>query len=100
MEFIFWIVFIGTIYSYFIYPVLLFLMKKRALPPSSLNKDDAQSVTLIITVHNEEARIAQKLDNALAIDYPSSQFEIMLPLMRLLITHMKLSLNMKMRVVV
>ncbi len=76
MEFIFWIVFIGTIYSYFIYPVILFLMKKRALPPSSLNKDDAQSVTLIITVHNEEARIAQKLDNALAIDYPSSQFEI------------------------
>ncbi|MCF6236507.1 MAG: glycosyltransferase family 2 protein [Gammaproteobacteria bacterium] len=76
MEFIFWIVFIGTIYSYFIYPVLLFLMKKRALPPSSLNKDDVQSVTLIITVHNEEARIAQKLDNALAIDYPSSQFEI------------------------
>ena len=77
MEFIFWIVFIGTIYSYFIYPVILFFMKKKRSSRGSLNDSDTKkNVTLIITVHNEEERIARKLDNTLAIDYPDSQIEI------------------------
>ncbi len=76
MEFIFWIAFIGTIYSYFIYPIILLLIKKRSAPDYEHNAHNTKDVTLIITVHNEEARIVQKLDNALAIDYPANQLEI------------------------
>ncbi len=78
MEFIFWIVFIGTIYSYFIYPVILLLVKKRGVSCHTQSLHNTKNVTLIITVHNEEARIAQKLDNALAIDYPLNQLEIII----------------------
>ncbi len=76
MEFIFWIAFIGVTYSYFIYPLFLLLMKKNRSFSNILSIDNKPTVSLIITVHNEEKRVAQKLNNTLAIDYPADLFEI------------------------
>ncbi len=78
MEFIFWAVFIGTIYSYFIYPVILLLVRKRRASYRTHHEHNTKNVTLIITVHNEEARITQKIDNTLAINYPLSHLEIII----------------------
>ncbi len=39
-------------------------------------RDAEPDVTLIICAHNEEACIAAKLENALALDYPRERFEI------------------------
>ena len=54
------------IYSYFLYPLILIILPSRA-PQSGVNKADIDSalpaLSLIITAHNEEARIREKLDN-------------------------------------
>jgi len=64
-------------YSYFLYPVIL-----KLIPPRSLENAAQEGVfsfpyiSLIITVHNEEHRIREKLENTLALDYPRDHLEI------------------------
>src|ERR671923_1031415 len=72
--------FIGSVFliffAYFGYPITLMLVgwvrgrdvKKVMIIPS---------VTFIITVHNEEKRIKDKLENTLSLDYPSEKFQIL-----------------------
>ncbi len=59
----------GIIYSYAIYPLILNLLPKAKAFTAS---EPAQwpSVSLIITAHNEESRISEKLQNSDQIDYP------------------------------
>lgn len=78
MEGIFWIAAFGSVYSYFIYPlVLMALPVRRELPkPASGSAGvDSQaaspSVSLIITAHNEAGRIREKLENTLQLVYPN-----------------------------
>ena len=74
-EVIFWSAAFLIFYSYLGYPAALFVLsrvrchqvRRRAFHPS---------VSFIITARNEAARIAEKLENALAQDYPASQLEI------------------------
>ena len=63
------------VYSYLIYPPLLWclaLVWRRPWPRG----DDLPMVSLIISAHNEEAVIAEKVTNALALDYPPDQLEV------------------------
>lgn len=63
-------------FAYFGYPVSLLLVgwiwgrdvKSATILPS---------VTFIVTVHNEEARIKQKLENTFSLDYPKSKLQIL-----------------------
>ncbi|MGO1501009.1 MAG: glycosyltransferase family 2 protein [Marinobacter sp.] len=78
LEAVFWIAVLGSLYSYFIYPlVLMGLPAKRALPAHAADPaaTDTQavspSVSLIITAHNEAGRIRQKLENTLELVYPN-----------------------------
>jgi cellulose synthase/poly-beta-1,6-N-acetylglucosamine synthase-like glycosyltransferase len=73
---VFWTA-VGLIaYVYAGYPLLVFLIsrvwarpvKKAAITPT---------VTMIIAAYNEEAAIAGKLDNTLALDYPADKLEIL-----------------------
>jgi cellulose synthase/poly-beta-1,6-N-acetylglucosamine synthase-like glycosyltransferase len=71
-----------SFYSYTVYPGFLFLAS-RVLSRSRL-KDDAilsslffPKVSLVISAFNEEAIIAQKIRNALALDYPEDRIEIL-----------------------
>lgn len=77
MEFLFWIVLIGVCYSYFLYPLLLFVMPARN---KSIQKkeSDLPSMTLIITAHNEESRIREKILNTLVLEYPKELLEILI----------------------
>ncbi len=73
---LFWF-FVGTIlYTYIGYPVLITLIGRRR-SATRLPATELPSVTLLIAAYNEEAVIARKLDNSLALDYPADKLQIL-----------------------
>lgn len=77
METLFYISGLFCIYSYFLYPVLLKLITPRTKVEIIPLEDSAlPELSLIIAVHNEAARIREKLENTLQIDYPADRLEI------------------------
>ncbi len=78
--FLFWSLVFCSIFSYFLYPILLIGIRQLS---SAQPGDHAQPIStdlpllsVIITAHNEEARLREKLQNTLEIDYPSDKLEI------------------------
>jgi cellulose synthase/poly-beta-1,6-N-acetylglucosamine synthase-like glycosyltransferase len=74
---IFWISVVGSLYSYFLYPLILMLLPVRRSLPEPIGSGvgagllvGLPAVSLIITAHNETGRIRQKMENALELDYP------------------------------
>lgn len=67
-----------TIYSYFIYPLLLILLNAVFSKTISSRRETEAlpTVSLIITCYNEMARIEEKIANTLEIDYPKDKLEI------------------------
>jgi glycosyltransferase involved in cell wall biosynthesis len=76
IEIIFWTSVTLIIYAYAGYPLTLvavsFFRSRRVE-----KADVSPSVTFIITAHNEEKRIADKLENSLKLVYPRSKLEIL-----------------------
>jgi len=65
------------IYSYFLYPLILKLIPARNKPElAALEEAELPNLSLIITAHNEESRIREKLQNTLEIDYPKERLEV------------------------
>ncbi len=75
MEVVFWLSVAAVGYAYLGYPLLLSLLSKIAPKPVK-SKEWTPSVSVIIAAYNEERDLATKLENTLALDYPSSQLEI------------------------
>jgi glycosyltransferase involved in cell wall biosynthesis len=75
LELTFWSCAAFVFYAYAGYPIALYLLGRWRSHPLK-REDVTPSVSLIITVHNEEARIERKLDNTVAIDYPADRLEI------------------------
>ncbi len=77
MDVVFLLAIIGVVYSYALYPLILRALPARhcaqASPPESW-----PLISLIITAHNEQARIIEKLENSLIIDYPAHMLEIII----------------------
>lgn len=69
LEALFWISAIGSAYSYALYPLSLLLLPRRGIRSAETTSDFRPPVSLIIACRNEAARLRQKLDNTLAIDY-------------------------------
>jgi len=75
LELTFWSSLIFVFYSYFGYPLLLWLISQiRDKPVKKL--DIKPSVSCIITAYNEEDRIQEKIENTLRQDYPAGKLEI------------------------
>ena len=75
MDTMFIIFFILSIYSYFLYPLIL----KTIIPSRKIYKDETHKkpyLTLIITAYNEEERIREKIENSLLIKYDDDLLEI------------------------
>src|SRR5690606_6495121 len=75
---LFWLFVACSLYSYFIYPLILKLLTRRraaAVRPVAAAAGDF-SLSLIITAYNEQARIRDKLRNALALDFDRDKLEI------------------------
>ena len=62
-------------YAYAVYPILIFILSRLFHRPVH-KAEITPKVSLIITAYNEERDIAAKLDNTLALDYPSDKLEI------------------------
>lgn len=65
---VFWILFFGALYSYFIYPLILLSLPRRETIGISADDEEKLAFSLIITAYNEAARIRKKLENALTLD--------------------------------
>jgi glycosyltransferase involved in cell wall biosynthesis len=68
--------FFAASYSYFVYPLALLLFPRRRVALHA-GMRELPSVSLIITAHNEEHRIEEKIRNSLLIDYPRDRLEIL-----------------------
>jgi hypothetical protein len=67
---------LGTAYSYFVYPLILLLL--RDLPRSRRGSSDrVESLTLIIAARNEERRIREKIEESLALRAAFRELEIL-----------------------
>ena len=75
MEAFFYLTALLCCYSYFLYPLILGRLPRR-VPAAASGGEELPVLTLIITVHNEAARIREKLNNSLEIDYPADRLEI------------------------
>ena len=62
-------------YAYIGYPVMVWLLS-RLLPRPVYKADIYPRISIVITAHNEERRIAAKLENTLLLDYPMQALEI------------------------
>ncbi len=73
---LFWLCVSTIIYTYLGYPLLLALLA-RIRPKQQPYKPATPVVTLLVAAHNEEAIIAKKLENSLALDYPADRLQIL-----------------------
>ena len=72
---LFWISAGTVVYVYFGYPLLLWVLP-TFFRTSFETKSIEPSVSLLIAAYNEAAVIGAKIQNALALDYPAQQLEI------------------------
>ncbi len=76
METLFWILAGLIFYVYAGYPVLLWLMRVLGSDKSVLLGALEPTVTILISAYNEVGVITEKINNSLALDYPSKKLEI------------------------
>jgi Glycosyl transferase family 2 len=76
LEILFWIGSFIAVYSYLLYPLLLTLLQRRT-PPARDKGGALPSLTVIVTARNEQGRIAEKLENTLALDYPDQLLDVL-----------------------
>jgi len=75
MKWVFWIAASAIAYAYGGYPVWLWLRSRWA--PRPVRRGFAEpAVSVLMVVRNEEAAIARKLENLLALDYPAQKLEL------------------------
>ena len=75
MKITFWVSLLIIMYNYLCYPLLLFILSKfRSRPIRRAYLEP--SVTMIISAHNEEGNIRQKLENTLSLEYPSHKLQV------------------------
>jgi biofilm PGA synthesis N-glycosyltransferase PgaC len=64
-------------YTYAGYPALIYALSK--LKPKKANLAPIEpTISVVLAAHNEEGRIAEKIENLLALDYPQHKVEIII----------------------
>ncbi len=74
-EFFFWGSLVLLAYVYFGYP-LVAALRARFRPRPRLRAPIEPFVSIVVVAHNEADRIAARIENLLALDYPVDRFEI------------------------
>ena len=81
MEYIFWLLALAAAYPYVIYPALVWtlarLFGRHGRSPTPAD-DQWPRVSLLIVAHNEQALIRQRIENALAAEYPGDRLQIVI----------------------
>ncbi|MCX6640586.1 MAG: glycosyltransferase family 2 protein [bacterium] len=65
------------VYTYLIYPGFILLLGSRKEKDYARRWSEPPSVTILLAVHNEAAIIVDKLQNALAQDYPADKLDLL-----------------------
>jgi cellulose synthase/poly-beta-1,6-N-acetylglucosamine synthase-like glycosyltransferase len=78
LEIVFWLCVTLLLYTHAGYPLALWLLsrRRRASGPPAVEEERLPSVALIVAAHDEEDVIAERVRNALALDYPRERLEI------------------------
>ncbi len=79
MIYFFWILLILIVYSYIIYPVILFVLATLWGKNKQTNKiggnKDLPTITLLVTAYNEVDVVDQKVQNSYSLKYPEEKIE-------------------------
>jgi len=75
MKAVFWVAAAWIGYSYLGYPVWLWL-RSRWSPRPIRRSHEEPAVSAVMIVRNEEAVLARKLENLLALDYPEAKLDV------------------------
>lgn len=82
IEIAFWGCVALIVYAYAVYPIVVLalakLFGKSPVGYAPCTDGDLPSVSLLIAAYNEEQVIAQRIENALALDYPADRLEIVI----------------------
>jgi len=70
------VIFLLLAYTWLGYPSLLWILK-QIVRRSPLRQASEPPVTVVVAVYNEEAHIAAKLDDCLALEYPEDRLQIL-----------------------
>ncbi len=77
IEILFWLAAGTIVYVYAGYPLLLALVTLLRGRRFVRTGHSEPAVTLIVSAYNEEAVIAEKIDNCLALDYPRDRLQVL-----------------------
>ena len=89
-EVFFWCAAVLLVHTYFFYPLVLIALDGMAQAFNNLRANRTQrthreaktglkpSVSLVVAAYNEASCIQQKLENSLALKYPSERFEVLI----------------------
>jgi glycosyltransferase involved in cell wall biosynthesis len=73
---IFWLCLLAATYSYFWYPAILLILPRRKCALVAV-PNPVQKVAMVIAARNEAAKIAEKLDNTLALAPVETELDMM-----------------------
>lgn len=74
---VFWLSAVLVSYVYLVYPALLYLLSRWLPQKTEALSVALPSVSLVISAYNEVSVIVEKLENALALDYPRDLMEVL-----------------------
>lgn len=77
-ELAFWGGFLVLVYTYFAYPVLLWLVTRFTAKAAKPESENHPAVTLVIAAFNESKVIDSKISNSLSLDYPPDKLDILI----------------------
>jgi cellulose synthase/poly-beta-1,6-N-acetylglucosamine synthase-like glycosyltransferase len=74
----FWLSAAAVAYGYVVYPVLIWGLSRvfGRVPQPPANIAEWPTASSLIAAHNEESVIAERVENALAMDYPADRFRV------------------------
>ncbi len=77
VEIVFWLAVALLVYTHLGYPLVLLALDRARRPwRPALELEELPTVSLIVAAHDEEAVIAAKVENALALSYPRALLEL------------------------
>jgi cellulose synthase/poly-beta-1,6-N-acetylglucosamine synthase-like glycosyltransferase len=76
LQILFWLSLFLLAYSYALYPILLSLFARLFGRPARANESFFPTVGVVVPVYNEEAVVKKKIENLLALDYPTDRLGV------------------------
>jgi len=83
VKILFWIVSISVVYTYLLYPVVLWVVTRFRKPLTltlshKWERENITGVSIVVSAYNEEVVIKEKIKNCLELDYPRESLEIII----------------------